>query len=194
MTFNGLAPVKDDRDALVEALAKADDADVLVTTGGASVGDHDLIRPALEDWGARLDFWRVKMKPGKPIMVARRGKQFILGLPGNPVSAYVGAFLFLYSAAQTNDWRRHMLAAIDPGAIGWRFGRDWTKAGTAARILGRNESASACWSGQQRAERACSCQRPDPSRAPFAAKLKMEKVLQSTHCRCWLLDLRANVS
>lgn len=83
-----LGPVKDDREALAKALAQAEEADVLVTTGGASVGDHDLIRPALQDWGAELDFWRVKMKPGKPIMVARRGPQTILGLPGNPVSAY----------------------------------------------------------------------------------------------------------
>jgi molybdopterin molybdotransferase len=68
---------------------------VLVTTGGASVGDHDLIRPALEAWGATIDFWRVAMKPGKPILVARRGSTFVLGLPGNPVSSYVTAYMFL---------------------------------------------------------------------------------------------------
>jgi molybdopterin molybdotransferase len=68
---------------------------VIVTSGGASVGEHDLVRPALEVWGAQIDFWRVAMKPGKPILVARRGRQWILGLPGNPVSSYVTAFLFL---------------------------------------------------------------------------------------------------
>jgi molybdopterin molybdotransferase len=88
-------PVPDRLDALAEALRRADGADVVVTTGGASVGDHDLVRPALEAWGATIDFWRVAMRPGKPILLARRGEQWILGLPGNPVSSYVTAFLFL---------------------------------------------------------------------------------------------------
>ncbi|HEY6815685.1 MAG TPA: molybdopterin molybdotransferase MoeA, partial [Croceibacterium sp.] len=90
-----LGPVPDRLDALAQALARAGQADVIVTTGGASVGDHDLVRPALEAWGATIDFWRVAMRPGKPILLARRGRQWILGLPGNPVSSYVTAFLFL---------------------------------------------------------------------------------------------------
>ena len=89
-----LGPVPDDREALAAALAKAEGADILVTTGGASVGDHDLMRPALEAWGAKLDFWKVGMKPGKPIMVATRGTQVIFGLPGNPVSSFVTCLLF----------------------------------------------------------------------------------------------------
>jgi molybdopterin molybdotransferase len=90
-----LGPVPDRMEALAAALARAEQADVVVTSGGASVGDHDLVRPALEAWGAEIDFWRVMMKPGKPILLARRGAQWILGLPGNPVSSYVTAFLFL---------------------------------------------------------------------------------------------------
>jgi len=90
-----IGPVADKLDALLAALGDAADADVIVTSGGVSVGDHDLIRPALEAWGATIDFWRVPMKPGKPILVARRAGQWILGLPGNPVSSYVTAFLFL---------------------------------------------------------------------------------------------------
>jgi molybdopterin molybdotransferase len=90
-----LGPVPDRLDALLSALATAADADVIVTSGGASVGDHDLVRPALEEWGATIDYWRVAMKPGKPLLVARRGRQWVLGLPGNPVSSYVTAFLFL---------------------------------------------------------------------------------------------------
>jgi molybdopterin molybdotransferase len=89
------APVPDRIDAFVNALDAARDADVIVTTGGASVGDHDVTRPALEQWGAQLDFWRVAIKPGKPLLVARRGSQIVLGLPGNPVSAFVTAFFFL---------------------------------------------------------------------------------------------------
>ena len=90
-----LGPVPDRMDAMQAALCKASDAEVIVTSGGASVGDHDLVRPALEQWGARIDFWRVAVRPGKPLLVARKGRQWILGLPGNPVSSYVTAFLFL---------------------------------------------------------------------------------------------------
>ena len=90
-----LGPVPDQLEALLTALESAYEADVIVTSGGASVGDHDLVRPALEQWGAKIDFWKVAMKPGKPLMVARRGKQIVLGLPGNPVSSYVTAYLFL---------------------------------------------------------------------------------------------------
>lgn len=90
-----LGPVPDRLDALLAALEGAGDADVIVTSSGASVGDHDLVRPALEQWGASIDFWKVNIKPGKPLLVARRGAQIVLGLPGNPVSSYVTAFLFL---------------------------------------------------------------------------------------------------
>lgn len=90
-----LGPVCDELDALVAALEISEGADVIVTSGGASVGDHDLVRPALERWGASLDFWRVAMRPGKPIMHARRGAVHVLGLPGNPVSSMVCAHLFL---------------------------------------------------------------------------------------------------
>jgi len=85
--------VRDDRAATERAFATAlDEADVLVTVGGVSVGDHDLVRPALEAVGVRLDFWRVAIKPGKPLAIgrfARSGRRdaIVLGLPGNPASA-----------------------------------------------------------------------------------------------------------
>jgi molybdopterin molybdotransferase len=90
-----IGPVPDRLPDLIAALDQAGEADVIVTSGGASVGDHDLVRPALEAWGAELDFWKVAIKPGKPVMVARRGAQVVLGLPGNPVSSHVTAYLFL---------------------------------------------------------------------------------------------------
>jgi molybdopterin molybdotransferase len=90
-----IGPVADSMEALAQAFACAESADVVVTSGGASVGDHDLIRPALLAWGASLDFWKVAVKPGKPIMVASRGRQLVVGLPGNPVSSHVTAFHFL---------------------------------------------------------------------------------------------------
>lgn len=100
-------PLPDRLDAIVAALEAHRDADLLVLTGGASVGDHDLAKPALEAVGTELEFWKVAMRPGKPLMVARRGKQLVLGLPGNPVSAYVTAVLFMLPAI------RHLLGAAD---------------------------------------------------------------------------------
>ena len=88
-------PVPDRLDALVAAFEQAGSADLVAISGGASVGEHDLARPALVALGAELAFWRVAIKPGKPLLVARRGSQLILGLPGNPASAFVTGFLFL---------------------------------------------------------------------------------------------------
>lgn len=94
-----LGPVPDQLDAFADAFARAASADVVVTSGGASVGDHDLVRPALDAWGANLDFWKVAIKPGKPLLVATRDtngrRQLIVGLPGNPASSFVTAHLFL---------------------------------------------------------------------------------------------------
>ncbi|EAQ30262.1 molybdopterin biosynthesis protein [Erythrobacter sp. NAP1] len=89
-----IGPVGDDMDALAAALAEAEDCDILITSGGASVGDHDLVQSALREWGADIAFWKVAIRPGKPLMVAKRGAQVVLGLPGNPVSSFVTAFLF----------------------------------------------------------------------------------------------------
>lgn len=75
--------------------AKADGADVIVTSGGASVGDHDLVAPALQARGMTLAFWKVAMRPGKPLMFGRLGRSRILGLPGNPVSSLICSRLFL---------------------------------------------------------------------------------------------------
>jgi molybdopterin molybdotransferase len=90
-----IGPVGDSIHALLTALADAGDADVIVTSGGASVGDHDLIQPALAAWGAEVDFWKVAIKPGKPLLVAKRDGQIIIGLPGNPVSSMVTGYFFL---------------------------------------------------------------------------------------------------
>ncbi len=90
-----LGPVADHLPALLAVLDAAKDADVIVTSGGASVGDHDLIGPALRTWGATIEFWKVAIKPGKPLLIARRGEQIVLGLPGNPASSLVTAYLFL---------------------------------------------------------------------------------------------------
>ncbi|WP_027579146.1 gephyrin-like molybdotransferase Glp [Bradyrhizobium sp. Ai1a-2] len=75
--------------------AHAAGADILITTGGASVGDHDLVKPSLEAEGVTMAFWKIAMRPGKPMMHGRLGAMRVIGLPGNPVSSYVCAYLFL---------------------------------------------------------------------------------------------------
>ena len=75
--------------------ARDSGADILITTGGASVGDHDLVKQSLEAEGVAMAFWRIAMRPGKPMMHGRLGTMRVIGLPGNPVSSYVCAFLFL---------------------------------------------------------------------------------------------------
>jgi molybdopterin molybdotransferase len=87
----------DTHSALADAIGRARDLspDVLVTLGGASVGDHDLVQAALKNAGMALDFWKIAMRPGKPLMFGRLGDMRVLGLPGNPVSSLVCAVLFL---------------------------------------------------------------------------------------------------
>ena len=83
--------------ATTDGIRRARDigADILITTGGASVGDHDLVKQSLEAEGVDMAFWRIAMRPGKPMMHGRLGAMRVIGLPGNPVSSYVCAFLFL---------------------------------------------------------------------------------------------------
>jgi len=92
----GIAP--DDRQALKAMAAGARGADILVTTGGASVGDHDLVQSVLGEIGLELDFWKIAMRPGKPLIFGSIGDTRLLGLPGNPVSALVCALIFLRPA------------------------------------------------------------------------------------------------
>ena len=89
----GIAP--DKRDELAAFMARGAGADVLVTLGGASVGDYDLVQEVLKGEGLALDFWRIAMRPGKPLMLGRLNGQIVLGLPGNPASSFVCALLFL---------------------------------------------------------------------------------------------------
>ena len=90
-----LSRIADDMDILCAALESAKDCDIIVTIGGASVGDHDLVGPAFRKLGAEIDFYKIAMKPGKPVMAGKLGSTVILALPGNPASAFVTATLFL---------------------------------------------------------------------------------------------------
>ncbi|OYV49587.1 MAG: molybdopterin molybdenumtransferase MoeA [Acidocella sp. 20-58-15] len=89
---------RDDLTAIADGAISARGADMLITTGGASVGDHDLVQPALQARGLHLDFWKIAMRPGKPLMFGTIDGMPVLGLPGNPVSAYVCAMLFMAPA------------------------------------------------------------------------------------------------
>lgn len=99
-SISDLGIAADDPQAIEQALLAAFDAraDVVVTTGGASVGDHDHMQAVLRQLGVELDLWRIAIRPGKPVMVGRRGSTLIFGLPGNPVSALVSATLLLLPA------------------------------------------------------------------------------------------------
>jgi molybdopterin molybdotransferase len=92
----GIAP--DDPAALNRLAASAVGVDLLVTAGGASVGDHDLVQAVLGDAGMHVDFWKIAMRPGKPLMFGHIGPTAVLGVPGNPVSALVCATMFLRPA------------------------------------------------------------------------------------------------
>ncbi len=101
--------IRDDRTTLAKVLKElARRHDVIVTVGGASVGDHDHVRGALDDAGGQLDFWKIAMRPGKPLIAGKDSEALLLGLPGNPSSAFVTATLFLLPLI------RHLAGAGDP--------------------------------------------------------------------------------
>ncbi|MBV8800158.1 MAG: molybdopterin molybdotransferase MoeA [Alphaproteobacteria bacterium] len=95
---HSLGILPDRIDSIAKIAEHAADADIIVTLGGASVGDHDLIQRALGPKGFTLDFWKIAMRPGKPLIFGRLSNTPLLGLPGNPVSSFVCALLFLKPA------------------------------------------------------------------------------------------------
>lgn len=92
--------------------------DILITTGGASVGDHDLVRDALVAEGVDISFWKIAMRPGKPMMHGRRGTLRVLGLPGNPVSSYVCAILFLVPLIRALSGRADTARPFEAATLG----------------------------------------------------------------------------
>jgi molybdopterin molybdotransferase len=110
-------------DRLVETIAAVRrarelGADILVTSGGASVGDYDLVRNALAAEGLALSFWKVALRPGRPLMHGRLGEMHVLGLPGNPVSAYVCAVLFLVPLIRRLAGRGDVEPALETAVLG----------------------------------------------------------------------------
>jgi molybdopterin molybdotransferase len=113
-----LDPVGDDAAATRAALERGLEGDVLVTSGGVSVGPHDLVRGALADLGAEEVLWRVAVKPGKPVAFAVRGATLVFGLPGNPVSSLVDFELFVRPALLALQGAREPGPAYLPGRLG----------------------------------------------------------------------------
>ena len=128
---------------LRRAVARARAADVLVTIGGVSVGERDLVRAALAEAGASLDFWRVAMRPGKPVLFGGLGRTLVFGLPGNPASSLVTFELFARPALRAlaglpGSGRVVVRARLDAsqvkpvelavylrGHVDWRDGEPW---------------------------------------------------------------------
>jgi molybdopterin molybdotransferase len=106
--------------ATTDGIRRARDsgADILITTGGASVGDHDLVRQSLEAEGVTMAFWKIAMRPGKPMMHGRLGAMRVIGLPGNPVSSYVCGFLFLVPLIRALSGQSNIQHRPEPALLG----------------------------------------------------------------------------
>jgi molybdopterin molybdotransferase len=115
-----LGVAADRLDATIAAVRRhrAAGADILVTTGGASVGDYDFVPKALAAEGISLSFWKVAMRPGRPLMHGRLGDMQVLGLPGNPVSSFVCATLFLVPLLRLLGGRTDIAPALREAVLG----------------------------------------------------------------------------
>jgi molybdopterin molybdotransferase len=109
--------VPDDEDAHRAALADALDADVVVSSGGVSMGPHDLVRKVTADLGVQEIFWGVAIKPGKPLAFGVRGATLVFGLPGNPVSSFVGALVFVRTALLALQGHANPAPPYAPGRL-----------------------------------------------------------------------------
>jgi molybdopterin molybdotransferase len=115
-----LGVAADTRESTTAGIRRARDlgADILLTTGGASVGDHDLVKASLEAENVNMAFWKIAMRPGKPMMHGRLGPMRVIGVPGNPVSSYVCAFLFVVPLIRALSGRKVIHWARESALLG----------------------------------------------------------------------------
>jgi molybdopterin molybdotransferase len=118
ITDLGIAPDRIEETAAAIRHAVQSGADILVTTGGASVGEYDLVQKALASEGLALSFWKVALRPGRPLMHGRLGPMHVLGLPGNPVSAFVCALLFLVPLVRRLSGRSDLEVPTESALLG----------------------------------------------------------------------------
>jgi molybdopterin molybdotransferase len=140
VTHDGIVP--DDHGAIVAAIrrARTDGADILATTGGASVGDYDLVQQALAAEGMELSFWKLALRPGKPMMRGRIGGMHVLGLPGNPVSSFVCSFLFLLPLIRRLSGLTDVEACPEPAILGRALPENDARAEYLRATLSRNSN------------------------------------------------------
>jgi molybdopterin molybdotransferase len=177
-----LGIIGDTLKATIGAIEKADGADILITTGGASVGDHDYVQEALKNSGIRIGFWKIALRPGKPLMFGSKGPLRVLGLPGNPVSALVCARIFLkplIEEMQNATSRDQPLRASLGAALPANDGRqDYIRA-TLTEVDGRRivTAFNTQDSSMQRTLRNADCLIIRPSHAPEAPTGTLVSVL-----------------
>ncbi|HEX7874767.1 MAG TPA: gephyrin-like molybdotransferase Glp [Sphingobium sp.] len=144
----GLVP--DRLEAVTAAFRAGAEADIIVSTGGASVGDHDLVAPGIQAAGGSLDFWKIALRPGKPLMAGQLGDAIVLGLPGNPVSAFVTATLFLLPLVRQLSGATSPLPPVvtlpsdvpfKPGGVRAEYLRARIESGRVIDVAGRDSAA-----------------------------------------------------
>lgn len=178
-----LGIIKDDLKAIKAAIQRAARCDILVTTGGASVGDHDFVQEALKGVGVKIDFWKIAMRPGKPFMFGTKGRLCVLGLPGNPVAALVCAQLFLKPLIETTQGiapsATRIMARLgaDLGANDQR--QDYLRATLVIAADGARVATAARKqdSSMQRVMRNSTCLIVRPPQAPLAKAGEMVEIL-----------------
>lgn len=134
-----LGIARDNEASLRTLAAGAQGADMLVTLGGASVGEHDLVRKVLGDQGLDLAFWRIAMRPGKPLMFGRLGATVMMGMPGNPVSSLVCGMIFLKPAIETMLGRPAGPAERESARLGRDLGENDRREDYLRATLSRND-------------------------------------------------------
>lgn len=136
----GIAPDRLDETIAAVRRARALGGDVLVTSGGASVGDYDLVQSAFAAEGMALSFWKIALRPGRPLMHGRIGDMQVLGLPGNPVSAYVCAVLFLIPLIRRLTGRRDVSLPIETAVLGQALPANDERADYMRASFGRSDA------------------------------------------------------
>lgn len=176
----GIAP--DEADGLKALASGARGSDILVTTGGASVGDHDLVQRVLGDIGLEVDFWRIAMRPGKPLMFGQIDGTYLIGLPGNPVSSLVCAIMFLAPALRKMLGMSDVLPTTTSAELGTDLPENDEREDYLRASLSRNDAGSliATPYSKQDSSMFATIARADALviRSPFAAAAKSGETVE----------------